>query len=204
MGGTSVADFALVVKAIRTLWPDTLKDEYAMNLWYSLLQDIDYPTLNKAVQIYCQQSRFAPTPADIRTIAADIKDGPQEGAAYAWEMVMKSLSRADPNAEFAKLPAIVQKVVGGPGTLRAWSRTDTSALQSVQRPLFLKEYERIRNAERRQAALPPQLRYEQMFQPPAPVPQIPDTRTDENGKLSKEFTMGMLNKLRRRLDGLDS
>lgn len=201
MGGTAINDFALVMKAIKTLWPDVAKDDYAMNLWYSMLGDIDYPTLSKAVKIHCQQSRFAPTPADIRTIAADIQNGPQEGAALAWENVLKALSRADPNEEFAKLPLIVQKVIGGPGTLRAWSRTDTSSLQSVQRPLFLKEYERIRNDERKQVALQPNLRREEL---PMPTSQqrIADTVRQAGEKIP--MPPELMDKLRRRLGGLDT
>ena len=200
MGITS-NDFLLIVRALRTIWPDMFREENEKNLWYNLLHDIDYPTLNRATKIYMQQNRFAPKPADLRMIAADLQNGPQEGAALAWENVLKALSRADPNEEFAKLPDIVQRVIGGPGTLRAWSRTDTTSLQSVQRPLFIKEYERIRNDERKQVALQPNLRREELPIYSAKTPQIADTVRQAGEKIP--MPPELMEKLRRRLSGID-
>ena len=209
-------DFKLIVRAIRQLYTrktvdsngnvtvvqDPIPDQYTFNLWYSLLQDVDYPTLQKATQIYMQQNRFPPSPADIRSIVADIQNGPQEGAAVAWENVMRALSRANPTEEFAKLPDIVQRVVGGPGTLREWSRMDSTSLQSVQRPGFLKEYERIRNSQRKQAALQPSFRQDELPIWRNTTPQIADTVRQAGEKIP--MPPELMEKLRRRLSGLDS
>ena len=214
--GTTINDFRVIIKGIRQMYArktvdengaikviqDPIPDEYTFNLWYSLLQDIDYPTLNKAVRIHMQSSPYVPTVADIRQIAADIKEPPGDAAGVAWEQVMKALARGHATEEYEKLPEISKRIIGGPATLREWGNTSVETLQSVQRPMFIKRYEVLRERERKQAALPPDVRFESerpVLPAVAPQRALPPVSTTDPDKPPVAAPESAIERLRRRL-----
>lgn len=123
--GMTKEQFTLIVKGINAVYPDTIKDKTAFDVWYELLKDLDYEMASVATQQYMRTGHFPPKPADIRNTIADmttiVSDEPTEQE--AWGMVRKALNNSLYNAdtEYAKLPELIRKTVGSPSQLRAWA-----------------------------------------------------------------------------------
>lgn len=134
-----------------------IPDEYTFNLWYTALQDISYPALNRAATSYIMSNKFPPTVADIRQIAYDL-DAPADGiAAEEWSILMKALGHSgSPEAidYWDKLPEITRKIVGSFREFQEWGNTPTVDLMSVQRPMFIKRFEEMSRVERLRGAVP--------------------------------------------------
>lgn len=90
----SYSEFVKLVKGMKSIWThkDFLPDEYAVQMWYTILRDIPYEQAVMAIQRYASTNRFAPTPADIReqvqkmtTKDTDWSDG--------WEQVLNAVRR---------------------------------------------------------------------------------------------------------------
>lgn len=67
----SKAEFLKLAEAIKTAYPKErlLATKEAMQLWYAMLQDIDYQTAAAAVKAYIAVKKFPPTIAEIREMA---------------------------------------------------------------------------------------------------------------------------------------
>lgn len=88
-------EFKVLCKGMKAVYtqPSFLPDADAFNIWYSLLQDIDYTIAQAAIQKYMLTNKFPPTIADIReyttTIAASEKPLWSDG----WEEVLKAIRK---------------------------------------------------------------------------------------------------------------
>ena len=159
----NIEDFRQIIHVLTAAYPNSklMPDEFTFNLWYTRLQDIPYPSLNKACQNYIMTNKFPPTIADIRQLAYDMSAQPEELSSQAWNQLLRALREAyAPNSEqvWEQLPEITKNIVGGYATFRAWGNTELSALESVQRPMFLKRYEEMQYRVRREAAIPEPIR----------------------------------------------
>lgn len=133
--------FKTLVKGMKSVYSDPkfIADKDAFNVWYSLLQDLDYDIASQAVQKYMMSNRFPPTIADIREGATDFTIPQGINEMEAWSLVSKAIRNSGYNSaeEFAKLPPIVQKAVGLPSQLRTWALDENYneqvAMSSFQR-----------------------------------------------------------------------
>ena len=200
----SIEDFRVIVRGLQAAYPrDTfIPNEYTFNLWYTALQDIPYPSLNRASTSYIMSNRFPPTIADIRQLAYDLTSQPDELPSAAWNQLLRALRMSyAPNSEdvWNQLPDITKKIVGGYATFRAWGNTELSALESVQRPMFVKRFEEYTQREREAAAIPQALRKPQTALPEPPAkPAIEDRR--RTGE-SVQAPQAMMKRLREKLGG---
>ena len=200
----SIEDFRVIVRGLQAAYPrDTfIPNEYTFNLWYTALQDIPYPSLNRASTSYIMSNRFPPTIADIRQLAYDLTSQPDELPSAAWNQLLRALRMSyAPNSEdvWNQLPDITKKIVGGYATFRAWGNTELSALESVQRPMFVKRFEEYTQREREAAAIPQALRPPQPALPEPPAkPAIEDRR--RTGE-SVQAPQAMMKRLREKLGG---
>ena len=140
--GMSREEFALIVAGIKSVYPGSISNQDAFNVWYELLKDMDYPVVNMAAQAYMMYEHFPPVPADIRRKAMEltgINSDLSEGE--AWSMVRKAISNgiygyAD---EFKRLPEDIQKAVGSDKQLQIWAM-DENFNESVVQSQFLRSY----------------------------------------------------------------
>lgn len=144
---TTREQFGILAKAMKAIYTDErfLPDHDAVNVWYTLLCDLDYETLSKAIQKHMMSSTFIPTVADIRTAAAEFKPSMeirQISELDAWDRVRKAISNSIYNAEseFSKLMPVIQKAVGSPHNLEEWATLDTDTVNSVIQSNFLRSY----------------------------------------------------------------
>lgn len=139
--------FKVLVKAMKAVYADKkfLPDYDAMNVWYTLLCDLEYEDVSKAIQKHMMSSTFIPTVADIRTAASQFKPSGeirQMSELDAWDRVRKAISNSIYNAEseFSKLLPVIQKAVGSPHNLEEWATLDSDTVNSVIQSNFLRSY----------------------------------------------------------------
>ena len=152
-------DFKVIAASLKAAYPkeDFMGSQHTFNLWYTALQDIDYPTLNKAALSYIMSNHFPPAISDIRQIVHDLESPADDIAAEEWARLMKALGHAGgPDAEehWNRLPAITKEIIGGFSEFREWANSPTVDLLSVQRPMFIKRYEEKERILRRRGAVP--------------------------------------------------
>ena len=155
-------DFKVLIAALKAAYPkdDFIGNEYTFNLWYSTLQDIPYPTLDRAIKSYIMSNHFPPAISDIRQIAYDLDSPADDIAAEEWAKLMKALGYAgSPEAvdHWNRLSEITKEIVGGFSEYVAWANTPTVDLMSVQRPMFIKRYEEAEKIRRFRGAVPSNL-----------------------------------------------
>lgn len=200
----AVEDFRTIVRGLQAAFPrdNFIPNEYTFNLWYTALQDIPYPSLNKASTSYIMSNRFPPTIADIRQLAYDLSAQPDELPSAAWNQLLRALREAyapDSEEVWNQLPDITKKIVGGYATFRAWGNTELSALESVQRPMFVKRFEEYSQRERKAAAIPQALRKPEpaLPQPTARTAIEDKESTGESVQAPKEMLEQLYQKLGR-------
>lgn len=154
-------ELARIVRALKAIYtkPDFIPDQAAFDVWYMLLMDLDFAPAQKAVVAYMSTNHFAPTPADIRALAAEQSQPPGMSSGEAWGKVLKAIANSlyCASEEFNKLPPECQKVVGCPDVLREWAQMDASTVNSVTASNFKKSYDNIIQEMKTAASLPPQL-----------------------------------------------
>lgn len=174
----SLDDFKVVIKGLTTAYPQQsfIKDEYALNLWYTALQDIPYPTLNKAATNYIMTNKFPPTIADMRELSYRLSNAAPMLGPAAWNQLIRALRQAyAPNSEtvWEQLPDITKRIVGGYSTFRQWGNTSLESLETVQRPMFIKRFEEYQRREMTAAITPAAVRLPEPALPESPkTPQI--------------------------------
>ncbi len=151
--------FKNVIQAIEAIFPGTVKDAFAFNLWFENLRDIEYSTLSQAVNVYIQSQHFPPKVADIRMLATKIATGTGEPEPAAeWHRLSKALGQASaPNAEeiYDSLPEPTKRAVGGFGAFKEMSLMDLDTLTRVTKPMFEKQYAAIYKTILDRAAVSP-------------------------------------------------
>lgn len=199
----SFEDFKVVIKGLTTAYPQQnfIKDEYAYNLWYTALQDIPYPTLNKAATNYIMTHKFPPTIADIRELSYRLSNAAPMMASNAWNQLIRALRQAySPDSEtiWEQLPDITKRIVGGYSTFRQWGNTSLESLESVQRPMFIKRFEEYQRREMTAAITPAEIRVPQPALPETPKREQIEQKNEGEGV---EAPSDMMRALRERLKG---
>ena len=198
----SLDDFKVVIKGLTTAYPQQsfIKDEYALNLWYTALQDIPYPTLNKAATNYIMTHKFAPTIADLRELSYRLSTDAPMLAPAAWNQLIRALRQAySPDSEmyWDQLPDLTKKIVGGYSTFRQWGNTSLETLESVQRPMFIKRFDEYQRREMVDKITPIGVRPPQTAIPETPQKNLIEEKKGEGVEAPED----LMKKLRERLKG---
>lgn len=115
----------------------------AVSGWLFLLQNEKKEDVYKAFEIFCKTDTkgFAPNPAQLLKIIREMESETIAGG-EAWAIVRKGLKNGiyGSKEEFAKMPEVIQRSIGTPGTLREWAMMETEVIESVIMSQFLKSY----------------------------------------------------------------
>lgn len=158
MGSTTYEQFTVLIKAMKSAYTSEkfLPDKGSWEIWYAMLNDIDYNLLSKAIQQYIVSNEYPPTIAALRNIAYDIthKGTNELTELEAWAMVKQAIRNSSYNAEteYSLLPAIVQKAVGSPSQLRNWAR-DEEFNEGVASSNFGRVFRSIKEREKQDGLL---------------------------------------------------
>lgn len=139
-----------------------------LDVWSRSLQDLPFADVEHAVSAWILSEPWPPTIADIRAKCYNLGSEPDVTASHAWEQLLRALRHAyapESRDIWDQLPDMTKLVVGGYSTFRAWGNTETTSLQSVQRPMFVKRYEEYQQRKRKEAAIPKNYR--------EPFPSLP-------------------------------
>lgn len=192
-------DFKVIMASLKGAFPTWNIDQHGLNLWYTTLQDIPYPTLSKAATNYIMTHKFAPTIADLRELSYRLSTDAPMLAPAAWNQLIRALRQAySPDSEmyWDQLPDITKKIVGGYTTFRQWGNTSLETLESVQRPMFIKRFDEYQRREMIDKITPISVR------PPQPaIPGTPqrDLIEEKRGD-GVEAPDDLMKKLRERLN----
>lgn len=193
-------DFKVIVASLKSAFPSWKMDELTFNLWYTTLQDIPYPTLNKAAMNYIMTNKYNPTIADLRELSYRLSTDAPMLAPAAWNQLIRALRQAySPDSEmyWDQLPDLTKKIVGGYSTFRQWGNTSLETLESVQRPMFIKRFDEYQRREMVDKITPVSVRPPQTAIPETPKKDL----IEEKKQGGVEAPEDLMKKLRERLGG---
>lgn len=125
--------------------------------WHMMLSEYDYNAVAASLKAYAlgDSSGFPPTPGQLVENIAKVR-AEHDDAIAAWQKVRKALRNGNYGAEeeYAKLPPMIQKALGGAATIRAWSNVPSETLESVQMSQFIKAYNSVITREDQDSKIP--------------------------------------------------
>ena len=126
-----------------------------VDVWAMMLEDFTYQEIAIALKAYIltDTSGFAPS---VGALVSKVRKAEELNEMEAWAMVSRALRNGTYGAEeeFAKLPPMVQKAVGGPSNLRQWAQTGADSVENVIQSNFIKTYRSVAKRENDLLALP--------------------------------------------------
>lgn len=86
-------EFGKIAMAIRTYYPKEriLPDDYAVELWFDALKDLDYQTARYAVKKWAETNQWSPSISDIRGMCATMVHGDFNTWEEEWQKVCKAI-----------------------------------------------------------------------------------------------------------------
>lgn len=155
-----------IIRIIADSYPNYKPSDISetIDVWSMMLEEYPYNQIAMALKAYIltDTSGFAPSIGQLVNKLTSAE--PQLNEMEAWSLVSKAIRNGYYGAEeeFAKLPEVVQKAVGNPANLRAWSHTDEQSIENVVQSNFLRTYRAVVKRESESAKLPDSLRLAMM------------------------------------------
>lgn len=157
-----------VMAVIKEFYPSFHKDktsqqiQVSVNLWHEMFKDDDGNQVLAAVKAFVATDTkgFPPSVGQIkqRLVQLNAPDMPDESE--AWGQVWKAIQNSGYHSgeEFKKLHPIVQRVVGQPEVLKAWSILPADEVQTIIASNFQRAYRARKHEVAEHLALPSELR----------------------------------------------
>lgn len=157
-----------LMAVIKEFYPTFHKDKTieqaktSARLWYEMFKEDDGNQVLAAVKAFIATDikGFPPSVGQIKQRLVQVHAPDMLDESQAWALVAKAIKRSayHAQAEYDKLPPIIQKVIGSASMLHAWALTSGDELQTVVASNFQRAY-RARAAEAKEIlALPPDIR----------------------------------------------
>lgn len=176
-----------------------------VNLWAEMFAEDDVKIVAAAVKalIATDDKGFPPHIGAVKGRIRQISNPDEMTEQEAWALISKALRDGYYNAEaeFAKLPPLVQDVVHDPRQLREWSMMDESTVQSVVASNVQRSFRAKAQSRRDFEALPKDVQVlaktfaaalPQMPEEPKPAALPPRVRTVEDIKADMDKTKAIL------------
>ena len=129
-----------------------------INLWTDMFSGDDESLVAAAVKclIETDEKGFPPTIGQVKAKMRMLTSGKELSDAEAWKLISDAARNGIYGSaeEFAKLPPILQRIVGSPAQLKEWAMMDSQTLHSVVASNVQRSYKAISSKEREVAALP--------------------------------------------------
>ena len=160
----TLEEAAKIVGILEFNYPDTRRHQsdeayitYIRN-WHSFFEHDSFELVEAAVRAYIATSteRFMPNVGQIKEQIRKLTAPEQMSEAEAWTRIKKALSNGIYGAEeeYAKLPPVIQRLVGSPSRLREWAQMDADTVESVIGSNIQRSYRAISVQEAEWAKLP--------------------------------------------------
>lgn len=194
-------EMAEILAVMQANYPDDFRgmSDAAMNgkinLWFMQFRDDDYKEVLAAVMahIATDTNRFMPPVGVIKAKLVEIRQPDEMTEMEAWELVSKATRNSTYNSaeEFAKLPPVVQRLVGSHMQLKEWAAMDTETLQSVVASNFQRSYKVRAKNEREYLALPSSVKtFMATISEGMKMPELP------SGEITEQQRMDAIRRLR--------
>lgn len=136
--------------------------EAAVALWAEMFADDDPSVVASAVKAFIAKDKrgFPPHIGAIKESVVQVLKPQEMTEQEAWGYVAKAIRNSGYNSEkeFAKMPEIVQRLVGSPAQLKEWALMDAETVSSVVASNFQRSYKARAASERDYIALPADVR----------------------------------------------
>ena len=88
-------EFLTIVATIKAAYPNAnvMPDKNSMNIWYTMLKDLDYKYVHIAIADHISNNKFAPSIAEIREKASNLTSTPVKDSGEAWESVLMAVRK---------------------------------------------------------------------------------------------------------------
>lgn len=158
--GMTKEQFSVIVKGMKAVYVNEkfIPDKNSFDVWFALLQDLDYKTCTMAVQRWMQTSRWMPTVADIREMALN-NTTESVDSGQAWEMARDSVRRYGmmrKEEALAGLPTDVAEAVNRFGWRDLCDMEADEVMAS--RAQFLRIYQQIADRNKQTSQMSPNLK----------------------------------------------
>ena len=162
------AEAAKIIAILQVNYPENFRGKSddvikaTVDLWVRAFADEPYSLVSAAVMSHmiADTNRFMPPVGVIKAKIAEMLKPDEMTEQEAWSLVAKALRNSTYGAEeeYAKLPPVVQRAVGGASQLRDWALMDIETVQSVVASNFQRSYRVTSQRERDWEKLPGGLR----------------------------------------------
>lgn len=134
----------------------------AISLWQEMFSDDDAGIVTAAVKMFIatDEKGFPPNIGVIKSQISKLLAKDTMSEQQAWNLALKAVANGYYNAreEFDRLPARVQRILGGPETIREWGRMEESELNTVVASNFMRSYRALAEREKYENAVPQEVR----------------------------------------------
>lgn len=154
----SYDQFLKIAATMKSIWPSEnfLPDEYALKVWYKLLQDIPYTNLGTAVHMLAVRTKFPPSVAEIREMVYQAQNVGEDWS-EAWGNVMTAISRFGQYQEEEAMAVLSDKAAAVVRQL-GWKSLCQSNNPVADRAHFQRAYEALQRREKDIAVVPAALK----------------------------------------------
>ena len=155
---------AQIISIMQSNYPDSFKgktDEMMMatiTLWAKMFADDNANDVTAAVMAHmaADTNRFMPPVGVIKERLYKLRQPDEMTEVEAWNRVHKAIGNSawEAKKEFAKLPPVLQRLVGSPNQLKDWAMMDSDSLNSVVASNFQRSYRVRAQSEKEYQAMP--------------------------------------------------
>lgn len=138
-----------LVRSIVSIYPNWKPDNLTetVNAWHWSLEDYPAQLVKTALQIYIKTNNTGFAPSVSQLIGCMYEPTKNKGLSEgeAWALVKKAIANGNYGSEeeYAKLPELVQRAVGGSQMIRQWAMCDTEEVNTVIMSNFQRTYKAI-------------------------------------------------------------
>lgn len=159
-----------VIEAIASVYPNWHPDNPSLtvDMWAAIMSDYPYSAVSDALREYARSKNgFAPSPGQLIGLIIDRTTPQAPTDMEAWQLVYEAIRNSNYHAdeEYAKLPVVIQKAIGGPASLREMAMMEADAM-SVEQSHFLRSYHTVLERQRQDMSITPYERLGQVEEPP--------------------------------------
>lgn len=150
-------EMAQILAVLAAAYHNFTVDEIKVEVWHSMLGDLDYEVVQIAIKKCILESQFAPSVSEVRKTATVLMNPHHLSAAEAWEQVNQAIDRYgyyNQALAIKSMPPLAARVVRAIG----FSRLCLSENLSVERGQFFRLYDQLSQQEQSELLLPDALK----------------------------------------------
>ena len=159
----TIAILAIMRSTYPRFYPTTQSNEEVnttIDVWSEMFENDDLDIVKLAIKNLINRLEFPPTIADVRKEIDKISAVATKTltAEEEWEAIRHAVKNSIYYAkeQYESLPSVAKRFVGSPAQLRDWAMSE-SFNDGVMRSLFLKQYNTIKDRERVEKQLTPEI-----------------------------------------------